>query len=83
MLKERSVTPKPLAAGIFAWFGMRVPFAERMAMVRTAGFETVGLWWEEDDPERRRLRNLMPGVVRRAGLTVCNVHTPYRGCAPA
>lgn len=81
MLNPWGMRPPSMAAGIFAWFGMRVPFAERMALVRAAGFETVGLWWEEDDLERRRLRDHMPGVVRAAGLSICNLHAPYRGCA--
>lgn len=66
--------------GICAWFGVRVPFVDRMRLIRAAGFEATALWWEEDRPEARRLRHRAPDIVRDAGLYLDNFHAPYRGC---
>ncbi len=66
--------------GLFAWFGLPIPFSERMAMIRDAGFDATSLWWEEDDDMRRRLRHLTPDLARNAGLHIDNLHAPYDGC---
>ncbi len=57
-----------------------VPFAERMAMIRDAGFGATCLWWEEERVEVRRLRHLAPDIVRKHGLRLDNIHVPYRWC---
>lgn len=75
-----AVDSPQLPLGIFAWFGVPIPFPERMRLIRSAGFERTAVWWEEDDPDRRELRHLTPGIAREAGLAVDNVHVPYRGC---
>lgn len=67
--------------GIYAWVGIPVPFTDRIAMIRDAGFETTSLWWEQDDPVRRRIRELAPEIVRNAGLTLDHIHVPYKHCA--
>ena len=69
-----------LCLGLFAWFGVPVPFVERMALIGEAGFESTSLWWEEDDEKRTRLRHLAPDIVREAGLHLDNLHAPYAGC---
>lgn len=66
--------------GIYASFGFHVPFADRIALIRDAGFGATSIWWEEDRPEARRLRHLVPDIVRRAGLYLDNIHVPYKGC---
>ncbi|MCC6491307.1 MAG: TIM barrel protein [Candidatus Hydrogenedentes bacterium] len=73
----RPVAPR---LGLFAWFGVPIPFVERMSLVREAGFEATSLWWEEDDEKRRRLRDLAPDIVRNACLHLDNLHAPYVGC---
>lgn len=50
-------------------------------MIRDAGFDATSVWWEEDHARGRRLRHLAPGMVRKAGLTLDNVHVPYNRCA--
>ena len=57
-----------------------VPFADRMAMIRDAGFGSTCLWWEEERPEIRSLRHLAPDIVRKQGLRLDNIHVPYRWC---
>jgi len=66
--------------GIFAWFGVPIPFQERMKIIKDAGFEATSVWWEEKDAEKRKLRHLAPDAVRGAGLYLENIHVPYRGC---
>jgi sugar phosphate isomerase/epimerase len=64
-------------ASIFAAFGIRIPFPERMALIREAGFDAVGLWWEERHPQGRSFREQTPRLAREAGLDVDTVHVPY------
>lgn len=66
--------------GIYVASRGTVPFADRMAMIRDAGFVSTCLWWEEENSEARRLRHFAPYVVRRCGLHVDNIHVPYRRC---
>lgn len=75
-----SASPVAPRLGLFAWFGVPIPFVERMSLIRDAGFEATSLWWEEDDETRRRLRDLAPDIVRNAGLHLDNLHAPYAGC---
>ena len=57
-----------------------VPFADRMAIIRDAGFGWTCLWWEEERPEARPMRHLAPDLVRKHGLNLDNIHVPYRWC---
>jgi sugar phosphate isomerase/epimerase len=66
--------------GIYAWFGIPVHIVDRVTMVRDAGFEATSLWWEEENEQRRKLRHLLPDLVRRIGLHIDNLHAPYAGC---
>ncbi|MEX2016318.1 MAG: hypothetical protein WD873_06735, partial [Candidatus Hydrogenedentales bacterium] len=66
--------------GIHTWFGLRVPYVERLGMIRAAGFGAVSVWWEEDRDGARELRERVPGAVRDAGLVLDHLHVPYRGC---
>ena len=63
--------------GIFAWFGYLLPMEERFALIRSAGFTSVMLWWggEFDETAGEYLRH--PALARRYGLAVENVHLPY------
>lgn len=66
--------------GIYVTSRVGVPFADRMAMIRDAGFGATCLWWEEEHEEARRLRHLAPDIVRKNGLHLDNIHVPYRWC---
>ncbi len=66
--------------GLFAWFGIHMPFAERMRLIRAAGFDATALWWEVEEEPRRTLVHGMPGYARDAGLYVDNAHVPYSCC---
>lgn len=70
-----------LPPGIFAWFGIACPFADRMKMIRDVGFTTTALWWEEDNEEGRFFRHFTPDLARNAGLYVENIHVPFRRSA--
>jgi len=69
-----------LVPGIFAWFGIQVPFPDRVRMIKDAGFEATSIWWEQDNQAWRRLCLLMPDQVRAAGLHLENAHVPFRRC---
>lgn len=69
---------RPLS--IHTWFGLRVPYLERLRIIRAAGFEAVSVWWEEDRDGAWELRERVPGAVRDAGLVLDHLHVPYRGC---
>lgn len=66
--------------GLHASFGYRLPFGERMRLLREAGFEATALWWEERKPEARAMRHLAPDLARKAGLYLDNLHAPYFAC---
>ena len=66
--------------GIYVPARVGVPFADRMTMIRDAGFGATCLWWEEEREESRRLRHLAPDIVRQIGLHIDNIHVPYRWC---
>lgn len=66
--------------GIFAGCLRRVPFTERLKLVRAAGFEATCLWWDIEHPEANHWRDAAPRMVRDAGLALDNLHAPYRRC---
>lgn len=66
--------------GIYAGFGFRVPFDDRLRLIRDAGFGATALWWEEKNPQIRAIRDRAPDLIRRAGLYLDNVHVPYFAC---
>jgi len=72
-------TRRPLP-GIFARLRTRVPFQERLRMMRAAGFEATAVWWEESNPMGRKLREVAPQMIRDCGLYLDNIHVPYKGC---
>lgn len=65
---------------IFAWYGIKTPFPERIRHIRDAGFDTTCLWWEEDHPIGRAWRDRAVECVRETGLGIDHLHAPYRGC---
>ncbi|MEA5026946.1 MAG: sugar phosphate isomerase/epimerase family protein [Erysipelotrichaceae bacterium] len=65
--------------GIFTWIGYPLPFEERIRLIKHAGFETVMLWWYDDNTAYNGLKTDQPAIVRRYGLTIENAHLPYNG----
>lgn len=71
--------PRPLL-GIYAFFRLPIPFPDRLSMIRDAEFDAISSWWDNAEGERRRLRDALPEMTRKAGLIFDNIHVPYRGC---
>ncbi len=69
------ISPK---LGLVSWCGLTAPFADRMAMIRDAGFTATALWWEDRHEYARRMKHLAPQIVRDAGLIIDHIHVPYR-----
>lgn len=69
-----------LRLGIYAGFGFHVPFEERLALIREAGFGATAIWWEEKNPRIRAIRDRAPDLIRKAGLFLDNIHVPYYAC---
>lgn len=63
--------------GIFAWFGVPLPFGERMRLAQACGFNEVSLWWPSQDPMKRDFVLRLPSLVRDAGLSVSDIHVPF------
>lgn len=58
--------------GMYAWFSYALPIAERLELIKKAGFSAVSLWWGEEDKRRQ------PALARELGLAVDNIHAPFQ-----
>ena len=65
--------------GAFAWFGFSLPMKERARLLRAAGYDAVMLWWGDEFRETDGPKETHPGIFRREGIRVENVHLPYYG----
>ena len=63
--------------GIFAWYGMPVPFEARMKAIKKAGFDSTSIWIDNDNHEDIAADDI-PNVVRASGLVLDYAHAPYR-----
>ena len=61
---------------IYDWFGYELPIKERYRLIKEAGFDGVLLWWN-DSLDRNDYRG-GPQIVRKAGLFIENIHTPFQ-----
>ncbi len=61
---------------IYDWFGYELPIKERYRLIKKAGFDGVLLWWSEY-LDRNDYRS-GPQIVREAGLSIENIHTPFQ-----
>jgi len=61
---------------IYDWFGYELPIKERYRLIKKAGFDGVLLWWSEYF-DRNDYRS-GPQIVREAGLSIENIHTPFQ-----
>lgn len=69
-----------MKAGIFNWFGYVLPIAERLELIRKAGFDNVMLWWEDEDYPYFRDKKTFVSLAKEFGLGVDNIHLPYEDC---
>lgn len=63
--------------GIFSWYGFVLPFAERIRLIREAGFIGTSLWWEDEMEPYSLQKEQMPALVRAEGLILENIHVPW------
>ena len=67
--------------GISSWFGYELPLNERLDMIVKVDFSTTCLWLgEEEGMVSNGQADAMPEMVRERGLTLDNVHAPFRHC---
>jgi len=65
--------------GIYSWFGYALPFEERIKLIKEAGFDSVMLWWSDDNVPINGLKIKQPAIVASYGLQIENVHLPFNG----
>lgn len=61
----------------FSWFGYELPKREIFKMIKSAGFDGVMLWWDDEFGDTEYRSN--PESARKAGLYVENIHAPFKG----
>jgi sugar phosphate isomerase/epimerase len=67
-----------MSTGMFYWFGYKnIDPAERIEMIKTAGFDNVLLWWGDDSFETEGPRGALAKRARQAGLYVENAHINF------
>ena len=67
--------------GMYSYYGYPGSLEERVRALREAGFEVTGIGLgKEEDMVREGRAELMPGMVRAAGLEIDYVHAPEEGC---
>ena len=62
---------------IFAFFSHEFPFEKRFRLTKEAGFDSVLLWWGDDDTDQDHEEQ--PELARKAGLHIENIHVPFFG----
>lgn len=67
--------------GIFSWFGFVMPLFERLDLIKSAGFDATSLWWEDEEGTPKIAKDVMPNMVREAGLYLENIHAPFTDSA--
>jgi sugar phosphate isomerase/epimerase len=60
---------------IYQYFGYDIPLKERFAMIKTTGFDTVGLW--RDDWFGWSGHRAFADMARAAGLQIADGHAPF------
>jgi sugar phosphate isomerase/epimerase len=70
-----------LNLGISVYFGYRLPLAERIRLIKEAGFTHTTLWWgPPEEMYESGKQHAMPELVRSAGLILENLHAPFEEC---
>lgn len=60
--------------GIFSWYGFFNDYNKRIEMIKTAGFDGIMLWWEDEDCPWPITRGEMVRRARELDLKVFNIH---------
>ncbi|WP_026368773.1 sugar phosphate isomerase/epimerase family protein [Aminiphilus circumscriptus] len=63
--------------GIFSWYGYLKPLEERLESVRSAGFDSLMLWWGDALAFSEHGKADLVRLVRNKGLRIENIHVPY------
>jgi len=63
-------------SGIFSWFGFVMPLSKRLELIKSAGFDSTCLWWEDEWGDYPVKKADMPKMARDFGLILDNIHTP-------
>jgi sugar phosphate isomerase/epimerase len=71
---------KKFVFGIFAWFGYRLHMKQRASLIKDAGFDTISLWWGEEEKANTGSLHDLPAIIRDNGLKIDNIHVPFEGC---
>ncbi|MDD5705760.1 MAG: sugar phosphate isomerase/epimerase, partial [Kiritimatiellae bacterium] len=75
----KAVQEQPV--GMYAWFGYRLPFEQRIALISQAGFATTSFWFGDDEELfAGGMADRMTLLARQAGLSVDNIHVPFAEC---
>lgn len=69
-----------MKSGIFNWFGYVLPIADRLKLIKEAGFDNIMLWWEDEDYPYFRDKKTFVSLAKEFGLGVDNIHLPYEDC---
>ena len=63
--------------GIFSWYGINIPFLERIELIKAAGFDSVSIWiGDKEKLVSEGKGDLLPKIVRDYGLYLENAHAP-------
>lgn len=63
--------------GIFNWFGYIMPIEERLILIKEAGFDSVMLWWENEDIPKFIDKSCFVNLAKQYDLEIDNIHLPY------
>ncbi|MEG0376889.1 MAG: sugar phosphate isomerase/epimerase [Eubacterium sp.] len=64
---------------MFSWFGYFMPFAERIKLIKEAGFDEAMISWEDELEPHAMKKEEFPELVRNMGLGITNIHAPFVG----
>lgn len=69
-----------LKLGIFSWFGFVMPMPERLKLIKNAGFDSVAIWWEDEQGDKVIKKEDFHKIVNDSGLILENIHAPFGEC---
>ena len=67
-------------SGIFNWFGYVMPVEERFELIKKTGFDSLMLWWEDEDFPNFIDKINFVSMAKSHSLEVDNIHLPYEEC---
>ncbi len=66
-----------MKTAVFSWFGYYMPFTERLARIKQAGFDGAMISWEDELAPFTFKRQNMPEAVHKTGLVLTNAHASF------